>query len=296
MSMIPKNIRRQHILKAIEEARKTGVPEERSSRKFLIEFDGDHYPPKHIISLANKYANGKELNPSEFSGGTESNDFLRALGFKIVWTKLPRKFGQTPLKEHKEAVSSAVHHDERCPKCKETIRKLLERIYGKVEQNYRFEIGTHPEDFSNASCYIKLEEIYKILQNHRGFGELVKAKTLPNCDFFVSESGFIVEFDESQHFTLPRRIALENYPSELELGFSREKWITLCENINARDNDPPYRDEQRAWYDTLRDFLPAIKGLKPTIRLFAEDFAWCSLDPTRISDIERFKKFLRKTS
>jgi len=296
MPMIPKNIRRQHILKAIEEARKTGVPEERSSRRFLVEFDGDHYPPKYIISLANKYANGKELNPSEFSGGTESNVFLRVLGFKIVRTKLPRKSGQTLLKEHNEGVSSAVHHDERCPKCKETIRKLLERIYGKVERNYKFEIGTHPEDFSNYSCYTKLEEIYKILQNHRGFGEFVKAKTLPNCDFFVPDSGFIVEFDESQHFTLPRRIALENYPSQLKLGFNREKWTTLCEKINARDNDPPYRDEQRAWYDTLRDFLPAIKGLKPTIRLFAQDFAWCSLNPTKTSDIERFKKFLRKTS
>jgi len=184
-------------------------------------------------------------------------------------------------------------HDERCPKCKETIRKLLESIYGEVEQNYKFEVGAHLEDFSDSSCYDKLKEIYEVLQNHRGFREFVKAKTLPNCDFFIPNRSFIVEFDESQHYTLPRKMTLERYPNEIELGFNREKWIALCKKINASDNDPPYRDEQRAWYDTLRDFLPAIKDLKPTVRLFAQDCVWCSLEPNDPSDVERFKRFLR---
>ncbi|MEM4713768.1 MAG: hypothetical protein QXQ61_04375, partial [Candidatus Bathyarchaeia archaeon] len=243
--MIPKNIRREHILKAIEEIRKTGVPEGRGSRKFLIEFNGDYYPPKYVISLANKYANREELSPSGFSGGTESNNFLRALGFEIVEAKLKERSMHTPLEERKEFTLSVAHHDERCPKCKETVGKFLERIYGKVEPNYKFEVGTRLEDL-NTSCYSKLKEIYEALQNHRGFKEFVKATTLPNCDYFILSPGFIVEFDESQHFTLPRKIALEKYPDELELGFNRAKWIALCEKINARDNDPPYRDEQRA--------------------------------------------------
>jgi len=46
-------------------------------------------------------------------------------------------------------------------------------------------MGTHPEDFRNTQCYGKLKEIYETLQNHRGFKNFVKAKTLPNCDFFV---------------------------------------------------------------------------------------------------------------
>jgi len=246
--------------------------------------------------LANKYANGEELNPSEFSGGAESNDFLRVLGFQIVETKSPRKIKHTFPEESGETTSSIVHHDERCPKCKDTIGKLLERIYGRAEQNYKFEVGTHLQDFLNTPCYGKLKEIYEALQNHRGFREFVKATTLPNCDFFIPNPGFVVEFDESQHFTLPRRIALETYPKELELGFNRGKWIALCEKINARDNSPPYRDEQRAWYDTLRDFLPVVKGLKPTVRLFAEDFVWCSLNPNDVSDVAIFRKFVRKAS
>ena len=186
-----------------------------------------------------------------------------------------------------------IHQGERCPKCKETIRKLLEKIYGRVEENYKFRVGTLPEDFKNTPYYSELKKIYEKLQNHRGHKDFVKAKNLPNCDFFIPNPGFIVEFDESQHFTLPRKITLEEYPTNLELGFSKEKWIRLCEKIDAKDNDPPYRDEQRAWYDTLRDFLPAILGLQPTVRLFAKDFVWCSLNPNIPEDVDRFRKMIK---
>jgi len=196
-------------------------------------------------------------------------------------------------KERNPQKENSRKHNERCKECKETVKRLLEKIYGKVEQNYKIEIGTFPEEFKNTPYYDKLKKIYETLESYRGFKEFVKAKTLPNCDFFVSNPGFIVEFDESQHFTEPRRITLENYPEELELGFDKEKWISLCKKIKAKDNDPPYRDEQRAWYDTLRDFLPLIIGLKPTIRLFAGDFVWCSFDANNSSDIKKFENILK---
>ena len=188
---------------------------------------------------------------------------------------------------------SKVHHNERCPMCKETIKKLLERIYGRVETNYKFDIGTYPEDFRNTPYYGVLKKIYRALQSYRGFKRFVRARTLPRCDFFIPNPGFVLEFDESQHFTIPRKISLEQYPENFKLGFDRERWIKLCEKINARDNDPPFRDEQRAWYDTLRDFLPVLLGLKPTVRLFARDFVWCSLDPDNPSDVKKFESFLK---
>jgi len=292
--MIPKNIKLEHILKAIEEIKRNGIPKGKNSRKFFLEFNGNYYPPKYVISLANKYANGEELDPEEFSGGEETNTFLKELGFNIVEISTSRSSKRTQYTKIKKEKFLDIHHNERCPKCKETIRKLLQKIYGGVKVNYKFNIGTFPEDFKHSSYYHKLEEIYETLQKHKGFKEFVKAKTLPNCDFFIPNPGFIVEFDESQHFTVPRKITLEKYPSDLELGFSREKWIKLCEEINARDNDPPYRDEQRAWYDTLRDFLPVILGLKPTIRLFAKDFVWCGLNPENPRDVKKFRRIIEK--
>jgi len=292
--MIPKNIEREHILEAIKETERVGVPVGRGSKKFCLEYNGRHFPPKYIVSLANKYANGEELDSSEFSGGNETNDFLRSLGFKVVCLTPSKKTVVKPLWKTKMGYSRA-HHDERCPKCKEIVKAILERVHGEVVQNYRFEIGTLPENFKDTQHYGKLTEIYKALQDLRGFKDFVRAITLPNCDFFMPDSRFILEFDESQHFTLPRRIALEQYPKELALGFDRKRWIDLCKRIDSKDNDPPYRDEQRAWYDTLRDFLPELKGLKPTARIFAKDFEWCSLDPENPSDVERFNSLMKRS-
>jgi len=72
--------------------------------------------------------------------------------------------------------------------------------------------------------------------------------------------------------------------------------MALCGSINARDNDPLHRDEQRAWYDVLRDFIPIIEGLKPTIRLFAGDLIWCSLNPDNPSEVSRFEEILKGKS
>lgn len=74
--------------------------------------------------------------------------------------------------------------------------------------------------------------------------------------------------------------------------FNSSKWKDLCNKLNKKDNDPVYRDEQRAWYDTLRDFAPSILEIQPTIRLYASDFTWCSLDSNNKVDQERFKHLL----
>ena len=82
--MIPWNINRDHIIMAIKEIDKCGVPKERYSKKYFLKFNGKLYPPKYVISLANKYANGYELPPSMFTGGKETNDFLKMWGFDII--------------------------------------------------------------------------------------------------------------------------------------------------------------------------------------------------------------------
>jgi len=110
--MIPPNITRQHIIQAIEEIKRDGVPGRRMSRKFLLEFRGQYYPPKYVISLANKYANRRLLPPHVFYGGGEANAFLQALGFKIVRTRdiTPRRH----LKEDARQKARIAEHFVRC--------------------------------------------------------------------------------------------------------------------------------------------------------------------------------------
>lgn len=83
--MIPANITREHITSAIKEIDNgKKIPFEREPHRHQIFYNGKLYPPKFVISLANKYANGgQELDSTEFSGGPESNNFLTSRGFEI---------------------------------------------------------------------------------------------------------------------------------------------------------------------------------------------------------------------
>lgn len=290
--MIPSNIERGHIIKAIREIDSNGILPGRESRSFLLIFEGKRYPPKYVLSLANKFANGEELDPSRFSGGQETNNFLKRLRFEIVGISSSKIRPKSETSQKRTSERTQKGHDERCPECKKTIERMLKEIYGNLESNYKFEVSANLEYYKNFPFYQKLKEILLELQKYRGYKDFVKTLTLPRCDFFVPNPGFIVEFDESQHFTLPRKISLQNYPQDLKISFSLMKWIALCEKVNAKDNDPPFRDEQRAWYDTLRDFLPELKGLEPTVRLYSREMQWCSLNPEKTGDIAKFRDLI----
>jgi len=186
----------------------------------------------------------------------------------------------------------AKRHNERCKDCKLRIKELLGMIYGNVITNHNLNLPSKIEDYTGLIFENQLVKIYVELQEYRGHKIFVKANKLPNVDFFIPEPRFIVEFDESQHFTKPREIALSGYPNTRNLGFDKSKWMNLCAKLNKKDNYPAYRDEQRAWYDSLRDFAPSILKIKPTIRLYASDYVWCSLDAKNKSDQEQFKKLL----
>ena len=175
------------------------------------------------------------------------------------------------------------------------MRELLERLHGTCLVNHQFCWETSLAAYRGTQIEPTLRKVATALKAHRGFGvgDFVRADRLAACDFWVPDPGFIVEFDESQHFTAPRKLALSAYPAEHPLGFSADRWIALCEHHDARDNDPPYRDEQRAWYDMLRDLVPSLEGLQPTVRLYARDRAWCSLDPEDSDHLRTFSGLLR---
>ena len=42
-------------------------------------------------------------------------------------------------------------HDERCGKCKATVRAMLAKIYGRGDPNYRIAPGTRPEGYAGKA-------------------------------------------------------------------------------------------------------------------------------------------------
>jgi predicted amidohydrolase len=288
--VIPPNIKKEHILQALNQINKNGMPKQRESKKYWLKSKGYLYPPKYVIALANKFVNGEELRAEVFSGGRETNEFLRALGFEISEKSETEK---QHIRTSKKFKKNKDIHKERCQYCKQAIKKLLEAIYREVKQNYKLNLGTKPESFKDHPYYKSLRGIYKVLQSYRGFKEFAKAESFPPCDFFVPNPGIILEFDESQHFTQPRAITLKHYPKSLKLGFNKEKWLELCSKLDNKDNNPPFRDEQRAWYDTLRDFSSKLIGF-PTLRIYSRDHIWCKLNPANENDVNWFKDIIDK--
>jgi hypothetical protein len=183
-------------------------------------------------------------------------------------------------------------HNERCKKCKENIKNLLAATFDGVCLNWDIGLPAMLTDYSDTPIYADIAPIYQALQKYRGHNEFVKTKKLPRVDFFVPDKKLIVEFDESQHFTQPREISLSLYPDNKNFGFSVETWQARCQTLKKQDNDPPYRDEQRAWYDTLRDFAPILWKSGKIIRLFSMDFVWCSFNPEDESDLQVFMKII----
>lgn len=169
-------------------------------------------------------------------------------------------------------------HNPSCKKCKTKVLKVLKSKYGEGVMLYPLNIPTQLKEYRGTPAYSYLKKIWRALTSYRGHNDLIRKCLVPPVDFFAPSGNRIIEFDELQHFTIPRRIALSLYPPGMKLGFNKKQWVRLCEDLNRHDNDPPHRDEQRAWLDTLRDFWPWLQGWPPIVRLYAKETAWCRQD------------------
>jgi hypothetical protein len=171
-------------------------------------------------------------------------------------------------------------HVESCKICKDSFLKFVTYNFGSVECQWSTNWPCKIDDVLKInrlrnSTSLLISKIYTTLQNNRGFTDFVKCKYLPPCDYYIPSLNCIIEFDESQHFTFPRKLSLAHYPKQMHFGFSIKDWIMRSELLDRHDNSPPCRDEKRAWYDTLRDILPHIFGLNPTVRFYAKQKKWC---------------------
>jgi hypothetical protein len=182
-------------------------------------------------------------------------------------------------------------HSAHCRACKERVRELLTAIYNDCRVNHSLPWSARPEDYANTAIGTQLERIRTALGDFRGHRDFIKSAQVPPCDYFISDPPFIVEFDESQHFSRARLVTLNNYPDEIQVGFSIPRWQELCRNIDAEDDQPFDRDERRAWYDTLRDLVPLVHGFKPTVRLYGAELEWCARTASE-PDLAKFRLLL----
>jgi hypothetical protein len=82
---VPKNLTREDILEAVLALRDGRVTRWGPSKKYTLNHEGEVYPPKAVLGLAIALkCKLDEWDVREFSGGAETNDVLRELGFEVI--------------------------------------------------------------------------------------------------------------------------------------------------------------------------------------------------------------------
>jgi len=109
--MIPKNINKEHLEKAIKEIDKDGIRKGRHSSTYDLIHNGKSYPPKLVLSIANRYANGTELDSNDFGGGKDTPAFelMKAEGFEIIPKNDPIK---SLIENYKKRITETELKDE----------------------------------------------------------------------------------------------------------------------------------------------------------------------------------------
>lgn len=80
--MIPKGLSDEHFQHAALEIDRRGVARRRASRHYDLILNSKSYPPKYVISLANRFAHGNDFPADKFNAIEAKEYFLRS-GYKV---------------------------------------------------------------------------------------------------------------------------------------------------------------------------------------------------------------------
>ena len=197
--MIPRWIKRNHILLIIKEL-STQPP--LKINKYYVEYEGKKFPPKFLISQAHQYVDGNIHSTKLFSGGNETNEYLRRLGFEI-------KENSRSLK-----VTSCVLELSR----KETLysrKQTMERVIRNCSKDCN--VLLLPAGTFTLKTRSK-KGVFNIIQYVQRLLKIYKCET--TVVFGVDSKGQMEQYG----------IALN---SQKVLGMGRKFFATLNENINV---------------------------------------------------------------
>jgi hypothetical protein len=264
------NIKESDVIKAIKlfDERKENHPEPRNT--FLI-YENEKYPAKHIRGLAYYVANKTEISKSEYSGGQETANFFKKLGFTVQYKEdsiLPKAVVEKKVIQDSKIIS--VSKKLNVVSQKNALQMLCQKHLGHIETEKKFDWLKTPDHNSLPKEY---KAIVSALIEYRNQGAFQKSNYQLLCDIVLDKQKLIFEYDENQHFSKARKIVLENYSNDIQLNYSKASWISACDKINAKDNNPIDRDEKRAYYDAVRD-IEAYKNGYTLIRIKHGEIDW----------------------
>lgn len=178
---IPKNITREHVLQALKDIKPETIPSDREATRFELIFNKHFFPPKYVLSIANRYANGEELLASEFSGGGEANTYLQNLGFAVV----PRSNFERAVKRLKELLRQSA-----------TDGELQDIIQARNEVIAKYQPVFSPSNIQNLSKE-KFAE-FLLFENNKHWTNLYRQTPSVTANMEALRQALAVLADESQ--------------------------------------------------------------------------------------------------
>ncbi len=156
---------------------------------------------------------------------------------------------------------------------KEKLYEFLSNLYSNVEKEAKFHWCT-----SHSGLNV-CDKIYQNIKSYRNADFLPERVTQLSCDYVIHEKHLVIEYDEFQHFTYQRQLSLEAYSDNITLHYNKEKWIQLCKKFRRKMNkkNDIYRDEKRAYYDSIRDIIIPCNGYK-LVRIYHGQIDFNSLN------------------
>ena len=254
-------------------------PEHPKSRSTFLIYNGKEYPAKHIRGMAYQVHYGREISKESYSGGQETVKFFERLGFKMQYTRRtvntdPAKTPRSTIPKAEKTTEKKISPQAMTEDTQDRPDRIMIPIKGVIEQKNALQLilnrlfdgdivceKTFPWMKTPLEITGPYEQLFDGLSHYRGNTDFAKKNIKLRCDFVCESQKLIVEYDERQHFTEARRIALLSYP-DVQLGFDRSLWIKACNDIQAKDNQPANRDEVRAYYDSTRDIEATRHGYR----------------------------------
>lgn len=302
MSNIPNNIKKEHIISAIQEIDNSGISNSRrNATEYALLYNNKEYPPKYIISIANKYANNEELSSNDFNS-IQSRTFLTNLGFECIKKSdsLKNEFAKWLLK------NGATSYRDYYGDTIEEIEVKLDEIntFFKSRDVFQLENGNIEELKSFLT-----NNIYGVnRENNKAFFEYDKIKGNGRPKAILGKSNYFVFLDEMNSINNKN---IETWPKQSlkithKMDFFTRREFELLNNYKGVRSDRTNKDldntytELKVAYKKLEYWLNSIQKnvfpnggkhilKKPTNQANNFDgYLWAKLYPTKKDEEDKW--------
>jgi hypothetical protein len=119
-----------------------------------------------------------------------------------------------------------------------------------------------------------LDELFRSLGGDEAALRAKRAGSDPCPDMAFEERGWLVEYDEQQHFTSDRLLTCNRYPPDVDVAYDIDSYQALTRRLSGtadryraakQSTDFPFhggRRRQRAYFDAVRDLAAPFFGLR----------------------------------